>query len=175
MARVTMSDLIARVRRLTNDVGSTPIFDDDAVQEFLDARRLEVRRARLMASRNAAGEYLDYYAEYGNWEADAVLEDAGGNTLSPASSEWLVGHWSFSSSTPPPVFITGKVYDVYGAAADLLEAWAAKVALEFDFEADGGKFRRSQKREALLALAREYRRQAWPVMATMVRPDVADG
>ncbi len=66
-------------------------------------------------------------------------------------------------------------YDVYGAAADLLEMWAAKEKLSFDFEADGQTFRRSQKSQSLLELAREYRRQQRPQQVGMVRSDAVCG
>ena len=61
--------------------------------------------------------------------------------------------------------------DVYAAAADLLEAWAAKEKLAFDFDADGQSFKRSQKMRALLELAREYRRQQRPQQGVLVRSD----
>ena len=62
-------------------------------------------------------------------------------------------------------------YDAYAAAADLLEAWAAKEKLAFDFDADGQSFKRSQKAQALLELAREYRRQQRPLAGVLVRSD----
>lgn len=62
-------------------------------------------------------------------------------------------------------------YDLYAAAADLLEAWAAREKLNFDFDTDGQSFKRSQKAAALLALAREYRRQQRPASVAMVRTD----
>lgn len=66
-------------------------------------------------------------------------------------------------------------YDAYAAAADLLEAWAAKEKLAFDFDADGQSFKRSQKMRALLELAREYRRQQRPQQGVLVRSDAVCG
>ena len=167
-----MSQLIGKLRTLINDpAGEGQTFTDDDLQAFLDARRRDVRRDQLTVEPDGDGSYREYYSSYENWEQDAVLEDAGGNELSPASSEWLVGHWSFASSTPPPVFITGKVYDVYGAAADLLEAWAAKVALEYDVAVGDQRLSRSQKAKALLALAEQYKRRMMPTVAVMERGD----
>ncbi len=62
-------------------------------------------------------------------------------------------------------------YDAYAAAADLLEAWAAKEKLAFDFDADGQSFKRSQKAQALLGLAREYRKKQLPQQGVLVRSD----
>ena len=165
-----MAELISTLRKLTN--ASASDFTDDQVQEFLDARRVEVRRARLVTTPDSNGEYHDYYSAFGNWEQDAVIEDGAGNAVTPTTSEWLVGHWGFTSNTPPPLFITGKAYDVYGAAADLLEAWAARVVLEFDFEADGASYKRHQKQKALLTLATQYRRLSWPQVVAQHRPDL---
>ena len=175
-----MVALISRVRELVNDpAGASEIFSDDTVQDALDAHRLDIHHARLepVETFSAGGTvtYLDYYASRGDWEEDAELQDAGGTLLSPSSNDWLVGHWVFASSTLPPVFITGKVYDVYGAAADVLEMWAAKTALEFDFQTDGQSFKRNQKQAALESLANRYRRRAWPMVAVMVRDDVGSG
>lgn len=63
-------------------------------------------------------------------------------------------------------------YDVYAAAADLLEMWVAREKLSFDVDADGQTMQRSQKVKALLELATQYRRQQRPTIATMVRDDV---
>ncbi len=64
-------------------------------------------------------------------------------------------------------------YDMHGAAADALEEWSAKVALQVDFQADGASYRMSQKQEALLRLAERHRQQQRPGTATMVRGDIA--
>jgi len=66
-------------------------------------------------------------------------------------------------------------YDAYAAAADLLEMWAAKEKLSFDFEVDGQSYKRSQKAQALLELAREYRRQQRPQQGVLVRSDAVCG
>ena len=58
-----------------------------------------------------------------------------------------------------PVFITGKLYDVYRSAADLLEMWSALYATRFDFTADGQSFRVSQAHAQLLDLAHTYRQK----------------
>lgn len=167
-ARETMAQLIERLRVMIHDpAGDTATWGDEELQQFLDEHRKDVRREELVVKPNADGSFTDYYATYGYWEADATLEDAGGSKLTPASFEWIVGHWTFASSTPPPVYATGKVYDLYGAAADVLEAWAAREALEFDFSVGDQRFARSQKRQALLELAAQYEQQAWPEVAPM--------
>lgn len=66
-------------------------------------------------------------------------------------------------------------YDAYAAAADLLEMWAAKEKLSFDFEVDGQSYKRTQKAQALLGLAREYRKKQLPQQVGMVRSDAVCG
>jgi hypothetical protein len=176
-----MAELISRVRGLVGDAaGADQVFLDDEVQAVLDRYQTVVRYARLRPEPTplpaGAVEYRDYYAAVGDWEADELLYDAASQPLTPASADRLTGHWTFASpGQQPPVYIVGKVYDVYGAAADLLERWAARVKLEFDFSADGQSFSRSQKARSLLELAREYRRRQQPATAVQARADVEPG
>jgi len=174
--RTSMVDLISRVRMLISDpAGEGQTFTDQEIQDVLDRYGTTVNYMELIPAETiAAGgsvSYLDYYADVGDWEADEKLYDASWNELAPSASDRLTGHWAFSESQTPPVTIVGKFYDVNAAAADLLEAWATKVALDFDFSTDGQSFRRSQKREALLELAAQYRKKARPTRAWLVRGD----
>ncbi len=169
-----MADLISRVRLLVADpAGASQVFDDQAVQNALDRHQIVVRYAELRAEPTfgATGLYQDYYAGMGDWEADEALYDAAYIALTPSAADRLTGHWTFEAGQLPPVYIVGKSYDMYAAAADLLEAWAAREKLNFDFDTDGQSFKRSQKAAALLALAREYRRQQRPASVAMVRTD----
>jgi hypothetical protein len=173
-----MADLIGRLRTLVGDpAGASQTFDDQTLQDYLDRHQTVARYARLRpkASYGAGGvvEYLDYYADVGDWEADETLVDGSYAELSPAAADRLTGHWAFETSQGPPVCIVGKFYDVYGAAADVLEAWAAREKLSFDFDADGQAFKRSQKVAMLLQMAREYRRQQRPAFVLQVRTDAA--
>ncbi|MBX6770878.1 MAG: hypothetical protein IRY83_04080 [Chloroflexi bacterium] len=173
-----MVELIARTRLLIGDpAGAEQTFTDDEVQAALDRYQTVVRYAPLHPEPTPLPtglvEYRDYYAGLGDWEADEQLYDAAWTALTPVTSDRLTGHWTFASpGQNPPLFILGKVYDVYGAAADLLEQWAAKVKQEFDFSTDGQSFQRSQKLRALLDLAREYRRRQRPSVAVQARADV---
>jgi hypothetical protein len=51
-------------------------------------------------------------------------------------------------------------YDLYAAAADILQEKAAGVALKVDFQSDGGSFSLSQQQRALLTLAEQYRAES---------------
>jgi len=174
-ARASLASLITRVRTLIDDNATTKTFTDDEVQAALDNWRTDVRYLELRPAetRTSSGvEYRDYYAPCGDWEADAVLYDSGYATLTPTTSEYQAGHWAFTTGVTPPVYIVGKTFDVYAAAADLLEAWVARLKAAYDFSADGASYSRSQQVETLLQLASDYRRRQRPATARQLRGDV---
>ncbi len=184
-ARASMATLIAEVRSLINDPnpGSpiTPVFTDDVVQEALDHTREDVRYLELAGAANIAPggvvTWLDYYAMVGSvsipdWEDDIVLLSYSFAPLTPATSDTLVGHWTFSTDTRPPVYAVGKNYDRYGAAADLCRRWAAIVMLTaLDNRTADQATKKSQQREGLMALACLYDAKARPRTLQMVRND----
>lgn len=189
--RSTMADTIAKVRLLIADNGTSPQFTDLQIQDALDRVRDDVRYEMLQAAPaivNTVGPtgtpnfvWADYYSQFGFWESDAQLQGPHFENLTALASDWLVGHWQFelnvfTAGVPPgeypPVFITGKVYDVYWAAADLLEQWGAVLLSNFDFTSDGQTFKQSQVSQAKLKLAEIYRRQARPRIGTFRRDDI---
>lgn len=196
--RSTMANLITKVRSLINDpAGGSQVWTDQDVQDQLDRTRLDIRYEALTAAPvllNAASTnnqpsviWSDYYSRYQWWEDDVVIQGVNVGTsaawivLTPVASENFYGHWQFENSVfttgtvpgqYPPVFATGKSFDVYMAAANLLEMWAAKYALAYAFSADGQKFDRQQILPALTNMANTYRKQARAVSATPLRMDL---
>ena len=196
--RATMSEMIALTRLLIADPSSaSQQFTDQQVQDRLDEARDDVRYEQLeMAPSivNAASTgnvaqtiFADYYSAYGDWEADVVLQGylsgAFWKVLTPVSMELLIdgAHFVFETSVftsgtvpgqLPPVYATGKVYDVYSAAAVLLQMWAAQLASAYDFSSDSQSFKRSQLLPMKLKMAAEYRCSAKPRRATMNRTDM---
>lgn len=175
MARASMTQLISLVRDLIGDpAGAEQTFSDDQIERSLDVHRWEFRYLPLKPLPTVVAgvtEYRDWYSDEQYWENDATLYDGAYTQLTPYISDALHGRWWFSASQTS-VLVSGKVYDPYGAAADLLEMWAGKVALEFDVDTDGASMKRSQKQQALRALATEYRKQQRIVVAQQVRDDV---
>jgi hypothetical protein len=174
--RSTMAALISRVRQLINDpagVGQT--WADQDIQDVLDASRIDIFNGSMRAQPTFTGSsllYLDFFTDLAGWEDDFVLKQYLVNVVTPATSEPIVGHWTFALTTLPPVYITGKSYDVWRAAADLLERTAAKWALSYDFSSDGQSFRRSQVLPALQSLAHTYRLKQRAGVLTLSRSDV---
>ena len=178
-------------------IGANQQFDDQTIQDRLDEHRTDVRYEPLeiapsIVNTPSTGNtpvtiFADYYSRYGWWEQDIVLQANNTTTgaawvvVTPVSSDYIVGHWTFennvftSGTVPgqyPPVFATGKIFDNNRTAADLLRYWAATLAGAYDVTVDGQSLRRSQLMTAKLALAEYYLREAKPTVAKMNRGDV---
>lgn len=169
-ARTTLAPLITRLRLLIGDpAGVGQVWSDDQLQIFLDdlQRRANVDYHELTPAGNfAAGvtiSHLIYSAPCGDWEA-ATLYSQSGAVLSPSSADLNQGRWTFAADTPPPVYVVGTCFDLYGAAADVLRARLAAVAEEFDFKTDNQAFNRSQKVAGLRTTIAQYdaRSAKWP-------------
>jgi len=181
--RDTMSANINKTRLLIHDNSTTHQFTDQEIQDTLDTNRRDIRYLMLTPEPTYAGnvvQYLDYYSSLSNWEDDATFWQNRITQVTPSTSEPLAGHWTFSESVVPGVYINGKTYDLYNSAADLLEYWIAKVAFEYDVVVGGQTFKRSQAQEMLRTLALNYRsHELFSPQGTksvkMVRSDVRSG
>lgn len=136
-ARSTMAQLITKVRELTN--ATTSDFSDVQVQAFLDRHRLEFRYVELcpVESRAAGGAitYVTFQLEHfaprmleGNAGSDTdqlFLYDNTYTALTPTAEDLVNGRWVFAAQPTMPVRILCWAYDLYAAAVDLLEEWAA--------------------------------------------------
>lgn len=170
--RATMSDLITRVSLMIADPTNALITQQE-VQDKLDECRFDIWQDLLTFSLtflNPGGmQYLDYYYKPGNdarakqkgfFEANEVLINGSFSTLSPTTSDELVGHWTFAVSQPPPVFIRGRRFDIYRAAADLIDYKIANLAATaLDFTSDGQSFHLNQQIQTLLQMQTTYRRK----------------
>ncbi len=174
--RSTMANLITRERVLINDPsGASQVFDDQTIQDILDARRIDVLNGSLIEKPTFSGstvQYLDYFSDWSDWEDSPVLKQYLTVVVTPSTSENIVGHWTFASTTLPPVFITGRTFDIYAAAADLLERWAAKWVLSYSFTSDGQSFQRQQAAHMLQTLAKTYRQKQRPRSVIATRSDL---
>ena len=180
MARSSMAALITRVRRLISDVaGGSQVFSDDEIQDALDVYQEGHRYRPLRAEPTySAGsvEWRDFYADIGDWEADEALADGVYTSVTAATSDRIAGHWTFAASQMQGVFVTGKTYDLYGAAADLLEGWAAKVKLDIDVQIGGiaqaDRYYLAQQAGACERLASRYRLRQKIGCGRLVRSDI---
>jgi hypothetical protein len=175
MSRSSMADLITRVRVLINDTGSAT-FTDDEVQNVLDETRLDIANEALMYEitySTTATEYLYYYSKRGGgWETDYSIKQNLTTTVTPSSDNLIVGKFAFSSSTDPALFITGKLYDVYKAAADLLERHAVQYTLAYDVMANNQTLSRSQIIKNMHSVIKHYRSLQRPRTIKIGRSDI---
>ncbi len=196
--RATMAALITETRLLINDtlpIGSGQIFTDQQIQDHLDdplTSRADIYYEQLahgesivnlsgQASGTASYIWADYYSSYPWWETDVVIQDGHFIVLSPLASDYIVGHWQFeltpfvNGTAPgqvPPLFATGKAYDLNGAASTLWRLRAAQLATAFDFTADGQSFRLSQQQTMCLKMAEYYACRARPRTIPLRRNDL---
>lgn len=152
-ARTSMQYIVDQVRLMISDpAGVSSRYSDEQIQDALDDNRLDVEDEPL----ESRMDNTQFLATEGWWEANAVLSDESG-TVSPTSSNWRRGAWSFLVAHSSPLTITGSVYDVYGAAADMLDLWVSSMAMEVEqFTADGLTVKRGG-RSNLQTLASQYR------------------
>jgi hypothetical protein len=174
--RSTMLPLILRVRLLINDpAGASQIFADQDIQDVLDESRQDVFNMTLSPKWTFSGttpQVFDYETPLGGWEDGYVLKQYLNVVVTPNVLEPIAGHWGFAANTFPPVFITGRLFDVYRAAADLLERWAAKYMTRFDFASDGQSFKISQVPAQLQKLALTYRMKQRASSLSVTRSDL---
>jgi len=169
MARDTMSGLIDRVQRLIDDEAGD-LFSDDVIEEHLDRHRDRVVYAELVAEPTyATGGTVSYLAfchslGWGDWEvADLVAQDYASVTADTADLK--TGRWTFSSEPDYPLYITGWSYDIYGAAAELLDMLMVRLGANCD-NCDYYRKMATQYRT-------QTRQRGGVVSVEMVRGDVA--
>lgn len=159
--RATLAALISRVRDLVGDpVTGTPQWTDDEIQATLDRHRARWLQHELTGTFDLSGQWLYYQVGFGNFEADAQL--LGGNlaVINPNlyDIDLLSGTVTFHANNVPPVFITGWTFDIYGAAADLLEQDRASNRNVVDWMAEGVRVASGDKVKNAQVLIDDYRR-----------------
>lgn len=172
-----MPALVELVARLVND----PEFayhEDWQIQDALDQYREEARYWGLVEvptrAEGGAITYLTFKAPCGHWEADGTLYDHDYTALTPATSDWMTGRWTFSSAPTRPVYLLGWTYDVYAAAADLLEVRGSQLAEDLEsFSVFNGSFAFAAKRKGPLELAARYRAMQRVTVFDVYRSDVS--
>lgn len=161
-------------------------FTDDQYQTFLDNRvQLITEEPLRWDPETTSGGTLTWnraLSQYGNFEESTsgtarwVIRDSIGTEMGTANytADYQLGHiWFTASQAGTIYYLTARSYDVYGAAADALSAWANREALAFDVTIEGNSsYSRSQKRKALQDMASDYRRQARPRTARLARTDM---
>lgn len=163
--RATMQDLVDRLATLLND-SANATWTEDALQAELDRNRQRLNFALMEpeVSYDDSGnqQYLTFSSPHGDLEDGATYHDGGKSAITASTADFVAGRVVFSSSEEParPVYIVGWAYDLYGAAAALIEQHLITLAGAYDFSADGGSYKRSQQYTMYEKLAGRYGRMA---------------
>ena len=197
MARTTMAYLIEELRGMGNagtadfTVGTVSYWSDDQLQNLLDRNRLEVYREQLqMVPRHVGGGTTEYYEHLSRYElfeetsggtSIFYIEDSAGVDQGTAlwEADYRVGKVTFLADTAGSAYyLTGRVFDMNGAAADVWRKKAVQVAASssgFDWSTDNMSMKRSQQVSQAHEMVSYYEGLAWPKTAVMYRGDVDDG
>lgn len=191
MSRPGLDDLIAKVRAMTGAgpadyvVAGVTRFSDDHIVDYLDRNRLDLYDEPLRPVRQTGvggtAVWQVFHSQYGDFEATSggtavfVVRQATGTVDGTAdwSADYTRGVVTFTQNQAGTAhYLTGRSYDLYGAAADLLDDAARYEKLSFDIRTDNDSLARSQKVTLLTQLAADYRAKQRPKSITVRRGDL---
>ena len=155
MARNGMYDLIDELRGMTEagtadyTIAGLSYWSDDHLQSALDAHRVDLVRVELIASPTygAGGtlQYNNYHAGYGNIEITTggslimYIQDGNYNTVGTAlyTMDYRRGMATFAANTGgSSYYLTGRSYDLNGAASDIWRRKASHYTASVNFSTD---------------------------------------
>lgn len=165
--RPSMAYIITYVRELINDpAGPDQKFTDQQIQDRLDLARLDLAADELKPldtlETDGTITWKQWFARYPFWETDYYIQEVDGSTSTPTTAEPLIGKFTYATNQLQPLVITGKVYNVYRVAANLLLAWIAEVRSQIQmWTADGTTIQRVGQIKNMQDLAAKYASMAW--------------
>ena len=192
MARTTMAALLLDLRGMTDagtadfSVGTANFWADDQLQIVLDRHRVDIYRDPLQPIPDHAGSavlsYTTYRSRWANLEATSggsqifIVEDPVGTDKGTAtySVDYRRGIVTFGADQKGTVYyMTGRSYDVFGAAADVWRMKAGNAAKRFSFSTDGHNLQRNQILDHCMKMASYYEGQSRPEVVELRRSDLA--
>lgn len=166
--RSSMQYIITFVRELISDpAGASQQYTDQQIQDRLDLNRLDLYQSPLKEQEtlqdDGTYEWHDFFARLPFWETDFVIKQPDGDTLTPDTSEPLIGKFHFTAHQEEvPLSITGKVYNVYGVAGTLVTMMIADIRNQVtSWTADGTTIQRLNQLKNLEDLSKIYAQKAW--------------
>lgn len=171
--RSTMSDLITLMRDLIDDTTSTA-FTDQQIQDAFDIHRIDRFQLKLQQADDVQPSgvifWRDFYADINYWENGVQLQDHNFHYVTADSLvEPMIGHWQFTQSQIIPIYATGRHYDIYAVAVDLLMRWKSKLKLQVDFMDAGRNYQRTQRIKIIDGLMKNYKSRMKPRTIRQVR------
>jgi len=128
----------------------------DELQIALDRNRIFTGEVRERLSHSP--DYKRYWSDAGNYEWATLYntDDSTGTSLTPTTENLVAGEWTFDTAQEKELYVEGHFFNIYGAAAELLEELAA----DPNRAASWTRGAVSQQGTDLLTLATYYRRMA---------------
>jgi hypothetical protein len=177
--------LVDDLRRMTAvsetqyEIDGSPFWDDEQLQASIEGRlcgHYVQAPIDLIPSISESGslQFLDGQIPVnGTLDSEkVVVVNFGGSPIDGVTAHGD-GRIEFKTDQATHVpLLTGLAYDLNGAAADVLTAWAAAVQQGYDVTIDGQQMRRSQRHEQLLKQAETYRARAVVGTVKLHRTDV---
>ncbi len=167
-ARSGMADIVSDLRAMTDasaedyEVAGVPYWTDAQLQRILDKHRTDLKWSEMEAQEEASGAYLDYSVGFGNLESTAgafAVQDVNGNDISSSlySVDYQRGVITFLSDTGgTQYFVTGRSYDLEGAAAEVWKMKQSHYASAVNFSTKVHTIARSQLYEHAREMAEFY-------------------
>jgi hypothetical protein len=158
-AREGMADIISDLRGMTDagpddyELSGVPYWTDAQLQRILDNHRTEIRGLEIIPEQEFDGSYKFYPVGYSNIEqttggtAIFYVQDVDGNNLSSAlySVDYQRGVVTFVDDTlGTPYWVTGRAYDLDGAAGEIWRRKQSHYAAAVDFSTKVHNISRSQ-------------------------------
>ena len=175
--REPLRPLIARLRREVGDEGTDPMWTESELAEALEEYSCVVRYLPLRPHQtrlpNGTVQDLDFESGTQWWETDAIVVNGSWTTVTPTSFDHVRGRVSFASHQVSALYISGKHYDLYRAAENVIDQSIAKLKRRaIDMSDTNGSLKRNQQIQTLLELKRGVQAKQTPGTGHMVRSDV---
>lgn len=170
--RAGMSWLVERLRGLVNDADAS-LWTAERLQDALDEHETPLDFVPLRYAADHVGGGVRYHrATFGGWAnfegAESgtiywrVTDSAGAEVGTTAyTPDYRRGEVRFAADTGgSALYLTGRSYDLYAAAADLWRERAAQTADWYRFATDGQTLERQQAHAQALRMADEMAKRA---------------
>lgn len=171
MARDGMTSIISDLRSMTETgvddyrVNNISYWSNDQLQRILDNNRTDLKWSAMTAYEEGDGSYYDYSIGYGNLETTTggtaifIVQDLNGANVSSASYsvDYMRGVVTFTTDTTgTDYWVTGRSYDLNGAAAEVWERKLSHYSRAVDFSTDGHNISRDQLYQHAKEMAQRF-------------------
>lgn len=176
--RGEMVDIIARCRDMIADPNGEQ-FDDETIQTILD----EHARTHLLWAMMKPVPFIEpgglvtfrtFVSPLVPVAKTATLYDATYSEITPETSDYMRGIFSFAQDKPEPmrpVMIVADAYDINLACATLCRIWASRVKSDVSFKDPNFSLSMKEQYDHLIELANAFLSKSPPTTIHMRRGD----